>query len=161
MECGKVYTSKTRVRWSTGSAMERGRSNGATVEIIDEQQFNELVPGGRTSTGRAIWSEDTCIVKPIEVVQKLKQELQKRIVNFYFFEKDWEVEAGFKTIIFNDNAGLAYNHLINCAGLQADKVAQKFNVGNFIQCCHLKVVIGNLKKMSRLNLLQIYTCSGS
>ena len=76
MECGKVVTpQKPELDGQLEVLLDRGRSNGATVEIIDEQQFNELVPGGRTSTGRAIWSEDTCIVKPIEVVQKLKQEL--------------------------------------------------------------------------------------
>ena len=63
-----------------------------------------------------------------------------------FFEKDWEVEAGLKTIIFNDNARLTYNHLINCAGLQADKVAQKFNVGNFYTMLPFKGSYWQLKK---------------
>ena len=147
MECGKVVTpQKPELDGQLEVLLDRGRSNGATVEIIDEQQFNELVPGGRTSTGRAIWSEDTSIVKPIEVVQKLKQELQKRGVNFLFFEKDWQVEAGLKTIIFNDNARLTYDHLINCAGLQADKVAQKFNVGNFYTMLPFKGSYWQFKK---------------
>ena len=131
MSCGKVVTpQKPELDSQLEVLLDRGSSNGATVEIIDEQQFNELVPDGRTSTGRAVWSEDTCIVRPIEVVKKLKQELQKRGVNFFFFEKNWQVEADLKKIIFNDNTELSYDHLINCAGLQADKVAQKFNVGN-------------------------------
>lgn len=132
MECGKVITpQKPELDSQLEVLLDRGRSNGATVEIIDEQQFNELVPDGRTSTGRAIWSENTCIVKPIKVVQKLKKELQKKGVNFLFFEKDWQVEVELKTIIFSNNPKLTYDHLINCAGLQADKVAQKFNVGSF------------------------------
>ena len=147
MECGKVVTpQKPELDGQLEVLLDRGRSNGATVEIIDEQQFYELVPGGRTSTGRAIWSADTCIVKPIEVVQKLKQELQKRGVNFLFFEKDWQVEEGLKTIIFNDNARLTYDHLINCAGLQADKVAQKFNLGNFYTMLPFKGSYWQFKK---------------
>ncbi|MDG2252931.1 MAG: FAD-dependent oxidoreductase [Methylophilaceae bacterium] len=131
INCGKVVTpQKPELDSQLEILLGRGRSNGAKVEIIDEQQFNELVPDGRTSTGRAIWSESTCIVKPIEVVKKLKQELKKKGVNFLFFEKNWEVKVDQKTIIFNDSSKLSYDHLINCAGLQADKVAQKFNVGN-------------------------------
>jgi L-2-hydroxyglutarate oxidase LhgO len=131
MECGKVVTpQKPELDNQLEVLLERGRANGATVEIIDEQQFNELVPDGRTSTGRAIWSKDTCIVKPAEVMQKLKQELQEKGVNFLFFQQDWQVGKELKTIVFNDNTKLFYDYLINCAGLQADKVAQKFNVGN-------------------------------
>ena len=78
--------------------------------------------------------------------QKLKQELQKRGVTFLFFKKDWQVEAGLKTIIFNDNARLTYDHLINCAGLQADKVAQKFNVGNLYTMLPFKGSYWQFKK---------------
>ena len=131
MQCGKVVTpQKPELDAQLEVLLERGRANGATVEIINEQQFNELVPDGRTSTGRAIWSEGTCIVKPIEVVRKLKKELQGKGVDFLFFKKDWEVDPKQKIISFNDSTKLAYDHLINCAGLQSDRVAQKFNIAN-------------------------------
>ena len=131
MECGKVITpQKPELDDQQEVLFDRGQNNGARVEIINETQFNELVPDGRTSTGRAIWSQDTCIVKPIEVIKKLKYELQKKGVNFLFYRKDWQVEVEKKTITFNDNTKLVYDFLINCAGLQADKVAQKFNVGD-------------------------------
>jgi L-2-hydroxyglutarate oxidase LhgO len=131
MECGKVVTPhKPELDKQLEVLLERGRANGATVELIDEKQFSELVPDGRTSTGRAIWSPDTCIVKPMQVIQKLKQRLQERGVNFLFFQGQWRAEINTKQIIFADGVKLSYDHLINCAGLQADKVAQKFNVGN-------------------------------
>ena len=73
MECGKVITpQKPELDKQLEILVERGRANGATVELIDEKQFKELVPDGHTSTGRAIWSPDTCVVKPMQVIQKLK-----------------------------------------------------------------------------------------
>ena len=131
MESGKVVTpQKPELDSQLEVLLERGRANGATVEIIDEQQFNELVPDGRTSTGRAIWSKDTCIVKPIEVMQKLKEELQKKGVKFLFFQQDWQVEPDLKVIIFSSGVKLTYDHFFNCAGLQADQVAQRFDIGH-------------------------------
>jgi len=70
MECGKVITpQRPELDKQLEILLEYGKLNGATVELIDEKQFIELVPDGRTSTGRAIWSPDTCIVNPMQVVQ--------------------------------------------------------------------------------------------
>jgi len=48
---------------------ERGRANGATVEFWDEQQLRELIPEARSASGRALWSPNTAVVKPITVVR--------------------------------------------------------------------------------------------
>ena len=88
MECGKVVTpQKPELDKQLEVLVERGRANGATVELIDKKQFSELVPDGHTSTGRAIWSPDTCVVKPMQVIQKLKQRLQEGGIDFLFFQE--------------------------------------------------------------------------
>jgi (S)-2-hydroxyglutarate dehydrogenase len=85
MECGKVITpQRVELDKQLDTLLERGTKNGVNVELIDEVQFNELVPDGHTSTGRAIWSPNTCVVKPIQVIQKLKQNLKERGVFFSF-----------------------------------------------------------------------------
>ena len=130
MECGKVVTpQKPELDKQLEVLLERGRANGATVELIDKKQFSELVPDGYTSTGRAIWSPDTCVVKPMQVIQKLKQRLQEGGIDFLFFQEQWKVAENSKQIIFTDGNKLSYDHLINCTGLQADKVAHQFGVG--------------------------------
>ena len=130
MECGKVVTpQKPELDKQLEVLVERGRANGATVELIDKKQFSELVPDGYTSTGRAIWSPDTCVVKPMQVIQKLKQRLQEGGIDFLFFQEQWKVAENSKQIIFTDGNKLSYDHLINCTGLQADKVAHQFGVG--------------------------------
>ena len=61
--------------------------NGAKVEIIDENQFNSIAPDGFTSSGRALWSPETSVVNPMEVINKLKDILSKRC-KVYLFEQD-------------------------------------------------------------------------
>jgi (S)-2-hydroxyglutarate dehydrogenase len=130
MECGKVITpQKPELDKQLEILVERGLANGATVELIDEKQFKELVPDGHTSTGRAVWSPDTCIVKPIQVVKRLKQKLQAQGVNFVFSQQQWKAKVAERQVIFGNGKKLSYDHLINCSGLQADRIAHQFNVG--------------------------------
>jgi L-2-hydroxyglutarate oxidase LhgO len=147
LKCGKVVTpQKPELDSQLDILLKYGRANGATVELIDEKQFKELVPDGYTSTGRAIWSPDTCIVKPIQIIQKLKQRLQERGVNFLFFQEHWKVATNSKQIILADGMKLSYDHLINCAGLQADRVAQQFGVGKKYTMLPFKGNYWQLKK---------------
>jgi len=128
--CGKVITpQKSALDSQLELLLERGRANGADVEIIDQQQFNELVPDGRTSTGRALWSPNTCVVKPILVVQRLRERLVQRGVRFIMAEDRWNRAREKNQIILSDQTKLSYSHFFNCAGLQADRVAHRFGVG--------------------------------
>ena len=129
LACGKVITpQKLELDSQLDLLLERGKANGADVEIIDQQQFNELVPDGRTSSGRALWSPSTCVVKPIQVIQRLKARLVERGVQFILSENNWRV-SGERQIILSDKTKISYGHLFNCAGLQADRVAHRFGVG--------------------------------
>jgi len=130
LRCGKVITpQKPSLDGQLEVLMNRGTANGALVELIDEQQFRSLVPDGYTSTGRAIWSPDTCVVKPILVVQRLEQRLKENGVNFIFGTTIKQLFPGQQSIILNDGEKISYGHLFNCTGLYSDKVAQKFGLG--------------------------------
>ena len=109
---------------------ERGSANGATVEFWDEQQLRELIPEARSASGRALWSPNTAVVKPITVVRRLQQELQARGVSFLTGRQGWTAEPERRQLRLADGETIAYGHLINCAGLQADRVAQPFGVGH-------------------------------
>ena len=90
LDCGKVITpQKVELDNQIDELYKRGISNGAKVEIIDENQFNSIVPDGFTSSGRALWSPATSVVNPKEVINKLKDILIKKGVKFIFFEQDW------------------------------------------------------------------------
>jgi len=130
LACGKVVTpQKPTLDSQLDLLLKRGLANGAKVEVIDQQQFNELVPDGRTSSGRALWSPNTCVVKPIQVIQRLRDRLVQRGVRFIMAEDRWDIEREKNQIVLSDQAKLSYSHLFNCAGLHADQVAHRFGLG--------------------------------
>jgi len=129
LECGKVVTpQRPELDEQLEVLLERGNKNGATVEIIDRTQFNHLVPDGYTSTGRALWVHDTCVVNPLSVIQRLEKRLKENGVKFVFLKNDWIVDPSKRQISFLDGVKISYGHLFNCAGLQADRVARRFGI---------------------------------
>ncbi len=129
--CGKVIVPpRPDLDGQLDVLADRGRANGATVEFWDEKQLRELIPEARSSSGRALWSPNTAVVKSITVVQRLQQELQERGVSFITAEPDWKVDTKSRQLLLSTGVSLNYGHLFNCAGLQADRVARPFGVGH-------------------------------
>ena len=129
LECGKVVTpQRPELDGQLEVLLDRGKKNGATVEIIDRAQFNKLVPDGYTSSGRALWVHDTCVVKPLTIIQRLEKRLKEKGVIFIFHENSWVADSSKRQISLSDGTKISYGHLFNCAGLQADRVAHCFGV---------------------------------
>ena len=129
--CGKVIVPpRPELDGQLDVLAERGAANGATVEIWDENQLRELIPEARSASGRALWSPNTAVVKSITVLQRLHQELRERGVSFLTGRPGWTAEPEHRQLRLADGGTIAYGHLINCAGLQADRVAHPFGVGH-------------------------------
>jgi L-2-hydroxyglutarate oxidase len=129
--CGKVIVPpRKELDGQLDVLAERGRANGATVEIWDEAQLHEMIPQARSASGRALWSPNTAVVKPITVVRQLWKELRERGVSFLTGCSGWSAEPERRQLRLADGSTVAYGHLINCAGLQADRVAHQFGVGH-------------------------------
>jgi L-2-hydroxyglutarate oxidase len=109
---------------------DRGRANGAVVEFWDERQLQELIPEARTASGRALWSPNTAVVKPITVVRRLQEELRQRGVHVLCEQQHWTVKPDQQQLRLADGHSIDYGHLFNCAGLQADRVAHAFGIGH-------------------------------
>lgn len=124
---------------------ERGRANGAQVEFWDEQQLRELIPEARSASGRALWSPNTAVVKPITVVRRLQQELSERGVVFMAGQAGWTADPERRQLLLADGDTITYGHLINCAGLQADRVAHRFGVGKQYSLLPFKGLYWQLK----------------
>ena len=147
IECGKVITpQKQELDSQLEVLLKRGIANGAKVELIDRTQFNKIVPDGYTSTGRAIWSPETCVVNPLLVVNRLKDKLEKKGISFQFFEKDWRLNKDKRAINLSNGTQLHFDFAFNCAGLQADRVAHKFGVGEQYTMLPFKGAYWQLKK---------------
>tara|TARA_B100000700_G_scaffold246782_1_gene275905 strand:- start:642 stop:1871 length:1230 start_codon:yes stop_codon:yes gene_type:complete len=129
--CGKVIIpQKEHLDSQLDLLKRRGDSNGATVHIIDNYQLKELIPEARSSSGRALWSPNTVVVKPLTVIKTLQSELEQKGVEIYTNQKDYEFNIELKELKLQDGNTISYGHLINCTGLQADRIAHKFGVGN-------------------------------
>jgi L-2-hydroxyglutarate oxidase len=129
--CGKVIVPpRPELDGQLDLLAERGRANGAIVELWDEHRLREAIPQARTASGRALWSPNTAVVKPIAVVKRLQQELQERGVRFLVAQNGWMAHPEKHQLQLADGSSLHYGHLFNCAGLQADRVAYPFGVGH-------------------------------
>ena len=86
--CGKVIVpQRLDLDVQLDLLAERGQANGAQVEFLDVQQLSELIPEANSISGRALWSPNTAVVKPIKVVATLQRKLQERGVCFLHNEK--------------------------------------------------------------------------
>ena len=103
----------------------RGQANGVPLEMVDEAALHELEPLAHTHE-RALWSPTTAVADPVAVVEALAQRVR---------ERGGEVHLG--TPVLDAGPGrlrtpyqqFAVGHIINAAGLYADRVAHWFGVG--------------------------------
>ena len=145
--CGKVIVPpRPNLDSQLDVLAERGRANGAFVELLNESQLRQLIPEARSASGRALWSPNTAVVKPITVVQRLKQELQERGVRFLDGQQGWTAKPEHQHVLLADGTTFHYDHLFNCAGLQADRVARPFGVGHQFTLLPFKGLYWQLKK---------------
>ncbi len=144
--CGKVIVpQRLDLDGQLDLLAERGQANGAQVELLDAQQLYELIPEAKSISGRALWSPNTAVVKPRSVVRQLQFELAKRGVQFFHGQKSWKAHPQQKQIELNDGNLLNYGHLFNCAGLQADRVAHQFGIGQQYNLLPFKGLYWQLK----------------
>jgi len=144
--CGKVIVPpRAELDGQLDLLAERGRANGAKVELLDANQLRELIPEARTASGRALWSPNTVVVKPISVVRQLRQELVNRGVNILHEQKHVDARPEQQKLVFADGTHLSYGHLFNCTGLQADRIARLFGVGEQYRLLPFKGLYWQLK----------------
>lgn len=104
----------------------RGQANGVELSLIDERQLAELEPLARTHE-KALWSPNTAVADPVEVVEALAARVRSRGGRI---EMAAEVTgAGPGWVMTGRSGRVAAGHIINAAGLHADRVAHWFGMG--------------------------------
>tara|TARA_Y100001933_G_C19003251_1_gene565455 strand:- start:2372 stop:3595 length:1224 start_codon:yes stop_codon:yes gene_type:complete len=136
LPCGKVIVPQSEeLDGQLELLLERGLANGADVRLIDRSELQQRVPDGRSSTGRGLWSPNTCVVAPKLVIHRLEQRLRERGVHFLLGASVESVEPEVRILRLSQvevTSHFSYGHLFNSTGLQADRIARAFGVGN--QC---------------------------
>ena len=144
--CGKVIVPpRPELDSQLDVLAERGKANGAKVEFWDADQLRNLIPEARTASGRALWSPNTAVVKPLNVVRRLRQHLVDRGVKMLQGQHQFKARPTQQKFELCDGTILNYGHLFNCTGLQADRVAQEFGVGDHFTLLPFKGLYWQLK----------------
>jgi L-2-hydroxyglutarate oxidase len=126
-DCGKVIVTRSRRELAALEELERrAHANGIDAEMIDVTVLRELEPSAKTQE-KALYVKDTAVVLPHAVMAALFEDAQKERVAFEF-NCAWERSE--KPGVVRTSRGLiTYGHLVNCAGLFADRIAHAFGVG--------------------------------
>tara|TARA_Y100000589_G_scaffold330982_1_gene382491 strand:+ start:336 stop:1577 length:1242 start_codon:yes stop_codon:yes gene_type:complete len=152
-ECGKIIIpTREDLDNQLDILLERGKTNGANVKLLDRKQILELIPEANTPTERGLWSPNTAVVKPIEVIRRMQNELINFGVEFVNSSKEWNLSKDKHKILFSNNSSIYFDRFINCTGLQADKIAHKFGVGKKYTLMPFKGVYYQIKKTSEIKI---------
>jgi len=124
-ECKKVVVAQNAEELPALFELEkRGKTNGVDVRIIDENELAEIDPNARTHK-HALYSPTTATVDPVEVNRCLKNELTQKGLRIYFDEAYLSRISGNK--IQTSKRTVEANHIINAAGLYADRIGKDFD----------------------------------
>ena len=145
LKCGKVITPQKQCFDDQIDLLyDRGKANGAEVSIINEAEFNKLVPDGRTASGRALWSPNTSVVNSLLVVNRLRKLLVELGVKFLFNCSISNVDLKNNKLLLSNNNNISFGYLFNTAGLSADKVSKLFGVGTNLTLLPIKGIYWRL-----------------
>lgn len=126
--CGKIVVTKNEKELDILYELKRrGDKNGVTLEVVDEKQLKHLEPNAKTFC-KALFSPSTSTINPIKVAEHIGDNLKKqKSIRILFNEKFINRES--PSMIKTNNHKIKFQHMINSAGLYADKIAHQFGVG--------------------------------
>ncbi len=142
-EAGKVIVARDEEELSVLEELfRRATQNGARVQWLDERELGEVEPRART-LGKAIWSRDTAVVDPNEVLQALRADLEARGVPVV-------TGCAFLGLAGPGRARLtggtvAYQRLVNAAGAWCDLVARPLGLAGHYRLIPFKGIYRKLK----------------
>ncbi|MEO0278039.1 MAG: L-2-hydroxyglutarate oxidase [candidate division WOR-3 bacterium] len=123
-KCGKVIVAKSEEDLEILHELKRrGDANGVVLEVVDEKELREIEPNAKTYK-EALWSPNTAVVDPKEVISCIANELKSKGVMIEL-GKPYVKTIGKNAILAKDVI-IEYGKLINTAGLCADKIAKDF-----------------------------------
>ena len=126
-ENGKVIVARNSEELqSLRELYTRARSNGVCADLVDTVALKDIEPCAKT-VEQALYVKDTAVVNPQRVMEALVADAVEEGIEFRF---DCAWRAREEQDVANTSQGrIAYGHLVNCAGLYADKIAHQFDVG--------------------------------
>jgi len=126
-ECGKVVVTKNSDENRRLIDLHaRAISNGVEVELIDSAELAQLEPLAKTHE-MALWSPNTAVASPTEVTEMMARVFS-RVGGEVLFNHQVECIIDNK-VILKDRVDITSRHVVNAAGLYADRIAHTAGVG--------------------------------
>lgn len=98
----------------------RAEKNSVRIELHNSQSLSGYEPLAKTHK-KFLWSPDTAVAKPLEIIRALEDKAIKRGV---------KIERGINANNYaGEFNGWLPKHLVNCAGSQADRIAKSYGFG--------------------------------
>jgi len=133
--------------------LERAEKNGAKVELIDSRQLKKIEPEAYSITGGALYSPNTYTVDPLQILLKIRLQLEENGVEFCY---QTDISTGLidpeNSTIEVQGKTFQYSVLYNAAGLFADKIAKQFNAGKDYTMMPFKGIYYKLKPENSLKI---------
>lgn len=151
--CGKIIVpQKLKLDPQIDLLYERGKVNGAKVEIINEKELKMFIPQARSASGRALWSPNTSVVNPKQIIDRLKEQVSDNGVKFILGKQINNINPKCNEIIIEGDKTLKFGHLINCAGLGALNIANFYGLGKEYNLIPFKGLYWDLIDNSNFNI---------
>lgn len=127
----------------------RASENGATVRWIDAAELARIEPSAHAITGSALHVPDVSVIEPKAVLERLAQDLSAQGVEIRFGEEVSEVSLE-RRKVKTRHGEWSYGHLVNAAGLHADRLAKACEVGQRYTILPFKGLYYKLSPASKL-----------
>jgi L-2-hydroxyglutarate oxidase len=123
-ETGKVVVAQNPAEVASLQELHRrGNANGVVTELVTPDRLTELEPLAKTSE-LALWSPYTAVASPLAVTQGLANKVVREGTTLNLGH---EVLRTTSNRIITNFGNYSVGHIINCAGLYADKIAKPFS----------------------------------
>jgi len=130
---------------------QRASENGAKVRWIDATELKRIEPSAHAITGSALHVPEVAVIDPKAVLERLAQDLRDDGVEIRFGEELGGVDAERGTVT-TSRGTWSYGHLVNAAGLHADRLAKACGVGKRYTILPFKGLYYKLSPVSRLQV---------
>lgn len=121
--CGKLVVAKDEDDLPRlDELLRRGVANGVPLENLTEEEAREIEPRVRTHQ-RAIFSPSTASANPRRVIQAMTQDAKKEGITIRTGVRYLRSKKG---VVVTPKGSFTAGHVVNAAGLYADKIALDF-----------------------------------
>jgi hypothetical protein len=126
-DVGKVVVARNDDEDSRLSTLfERGIANGVDLEIHPEEKLREFEPLAVTHK-RFMWSPNTGISDSIAIIKAMRDEFLSLGGEIHFDSRVNLSES--RGEIYDSSSEFVFNHVVNAAGAQADRISRSVGVG--------------------------------